>query len=132
MLTFEKLEETISIDRKGIFTIIALLAAIGVYFNSTRLSSSFLGVVLTIVYLTINSVFMGSIFFRDEKTSFRVIFGLLLSLMLIAIGGATIIVASSLIPIKFDTLTTTALLALITVILSFLNHTKIARKLLKD
>jgi len=132
MLLLEKLEETISTDGKGIFTIIALLSIIGIYANSTRLSSPFLGVILTIVYFTINSVFMGSIFFQDEKTSFRVIFGLLLSLMLVAIGGATIIVASGLIPIKFDTLTTTALLVLITATLSFLNHTKIARKLFKE
>jgi len=131
-LTLEKLEETISIDRKGIFTLIALLAAIGVYMNSTRLASSFFGVVLSIIYFTINSVFMGNIFLRDEKPNFRLVLGLLLLLMLVATGGATIIVASGLIPIKFDTLTTTALLALITVILSFLNHTKIARKLLKD
>lgn len=131
-MTLKKLEETISIDQKGIFTIIALLATIGVYINSTRLSSPLFGGVLTVIYFTINSVFTGSIFFQDEKTSFRVIFGLLLSLMLVSMGGATIIVASGLIPIKFDTLTTTALLVLITATLSFLNHTKIARKLFKD
>jgi len=131
-LTLEKLEQTISIDRKGTFTIIALLATIGIYMNSTRLSSPFFGVVLTIIYFTINSVVMGNVFFRDEKPNFRLVFGLLLSLMLVAAGGATIIVTSGLIPIKFDTPTTTALLALITVALSFLNHTKIARKLLKD
>jgi len=131
-LVLEKLDETISMDRKGIFTIIALLATIGIYTNSTRLSLPFFGVVLSITYFTINSVFTGNIFFRDENPNFRFVFGLLLSLMLVAIGGATIIVASALIPIKFDTPTTTALLALITVTLSSLNHTKIARKLFKD
>lgn len=131
-MVLEKLDETISMDRKGIFTIIALLATIGIYTNSTRLSLPFFGVVLSITYFTINSVFTGNIFFRDENPNFRFVFGLLLSLMLVAIGGATIIVASALIPIKFDTPTTTALLALITVTLSSLNHTKIARKLFKD
>jgi len=131
-LVLEKLEKTISMDRKGIFTIIALLATIGVYTNSARLSSPFFGVVLSIIYFTINSVFMGNIFLKDETSNFQFVFGLLLLLMLVSTGGATIIVASALIPIKFNTTTTTALLALITVILSFLNHTKIATKLLKD
>ncbi|UCE29045.1 MAG: hypothetical protein JSV85_07245 [Candidatus Bathyarchaeota archaeon] len=131
-MALEKLEKTISTDRKGIFTIVALLATIGMYANSTRLSSPFFGFALTTIYFLINSVFAGSIFLRDEKPNFRFLLGLLLLLMLVAIGGATIIVASGQIPIKFDNLTTTALLILITMILSFLSHTKIARKLLKD
>jgi len=131
-LTLEKLEKTISMDRKGIFTTIALLATIGVYINSTKLSFPLFGIVLSIIYFIINSVLMGNVFFRDENPNFRFVFGLLLLLMLVATGGATIIVASALIPIKFNTTTTTALLALITVTLSFLNHTKIATKLLKE
>jgi len=131
-MTLEKLEKAVSTDRKGFFTIIALLATIAIYINSTRLSSPLFGVILSIIYFAINSAFMGNIFFRDQNPNFRFVFGLLLSLMLVAIGGAAIMVASALIPIRFNTTTTTILLALMCVALSFLNHTKIAAKLLKD
>ena len=131
-MSLEKMERTISIDGKGVFTLISLASIIGIYINSTRLSSPYLGVILSIIYFSINSVLTGNIFFRDENANFRAIFGLLLLLMLIAIGGATIIVASAITPIRFDVTATTALLALLTVGISFLNHTGIMTKLLKE
>jgi len=129
-MSFEKMERTISIDGKGVFTLISLASTIGIYINLTRLSSLYLGVILSIIYFSINSIFTGNIFFRDESVNFRFVFGLLLLLMLIAIGGAAIIIASALIPIRFDVTATTALLALLTVGISFLNHTRIVTKLL--
>ena len=130
--SLEKVERIVSIDRKGILTLVSLGSTIGIYINLTRLSSPYLGVTFSVIYFLINSVFTGNIFFRDEVVSFRCIFGLLLLVMLIALGGTTIIVASALISIKFDAITTTALLASITATLSFLKHTRIMTRLLNE
>lgn len=132
MMPFEQMERTISIDGKGVFTLISLASTIGIYVNSTRLSSLYVGVILSIIYFLINSIFTGNIFFRDERVNFRFIFGLFLLLMLIATGGAAIIISSALVPIRFDATATTALLALLTAAISLLNHTKIMTKLLKE
>jgi len=131
-MSFKKIERTISTDRKGTFMLISLASTIGIYINSTRLSSLYLGVIFSIIYFLINSVFTGNIFFKDESVSFRFVFGLFVLLMLIAIGGAVIIVASALIPIRFNVTTTTALLAILTVGVSFLNHARIVTKLFRE
>ena len=132
MMSFEQMERTISIDGKGVFTLISLASTIGIYVNSTRLSSLYVGVILSIIYFSINSIFTGNIFFRDESINFRFVFGLFLLLMLIATGGAAIIISSALVPIRLDVTATTALLALLTVGISFLNHTRILTKLLRE
>lgn len=131
-MAFKKIERTISVDLRGVFTLISLASTIGIYINSTRLTSPYLGVIFTIIYFLINSIFTGNIFFDDENTYFRVILGLFALVMLIAIGGTAVIVASALIPIHFKVTTTTALLALITIVLSFLKHTRVTKKLFKE
>jgi len=119
------LARIIADDRRGYFTILALLSTIGMLINSITLSSPLLEIPLVLIYFLINSVFCGSIFFQEEPTSFRIFLGLLILLMLIVLGGAAIIITNSLFPTRLDMKTITAVLTLITIMFSLLKHTKI-------
>jgi hypothetical protein len=116
------LEEKIANDTRFYATIIAVCSVIAMLINSVTLSSSIAGAFFTFIYLMINSVFLGHIIFQEESPSFRVAFGLLVLIMLIALGAACIIVSSGFFPVRFDTETTIIVLASITAGVSFVNH----------
>jgi glucose uptake protein GlcU len=124
-MELQKIERIIADDRRGHFTILALLSAIGMLINAITLFSPALEIPLALTYFLINSVFCGSIFFQEENTGFRIVLGLLTLLMLIALGCAIVIIASSLFPTRLDMKTIIAVLSLITTALSFTKHTKI-------
>lgn len=123
------LEKTIAKNRRGCFTILAICSTIAMLINSITFSSSILGILFSSIYLLINSIFLGHIFFQEESASFRVALGFLVVIMLIALGGASIIIASGFFAIKFDTNTTIAVLTLITIAVSFINRIQIGKEL---
>ena len=124
-MKLQKLERIIADDRRGYFTVLALLSTIGMLINSITLFSPALEIPLALIYFLINSIFCGSIFFQEENTSFRIVLGLLILLMLIALGSAIVIIANSLFPTRLNLKTITAVLSLITTALAFTKHTKI-------
>lgn len=109
-----KLEELIAKDRRGVFTILAIASAIGLLINSIVFRSPLAGVAFTTLYFLINSILVGDAVFREESANFRILFGLLVTLMLIALGGASLIVVSAIFPIRFDAKATVAILTLAT------------------
>ena len=121
-MSLKGLEKTIAEDGRGCFTILAICSTIVMLINSITLSSPILGILFSSIYLLINSIFLGHIFFQEESASFRVAFGFIVVIMLIALGGAGIIIASGFFAIRFDTNTTTAVLTLITIAISFINR----------
>lgn len=128
-MRLRELEKTISKDQRGCFTILAVCSAIAMLINSITLSSPILGILFSSIYLLINSVFLGHIFFQEESTSFRVALGFLVAVMLIALGGAGMIIGSGFFAVKFDTDTTIAVLAVITIAISFINRLQVRMKL---
>lgn len=124
-MKLQKLERTIADDRKGYFTILALLSTIGMLINSYTLFSPIVEIPLALTYFLINIIFCGKIFFQEENTSIRITLGLLVLLMLIALGSALTIIASALLPIRLNMKTITAVLSLTTITLSLTKHTKI-------
>jgi len=124
-MKLERLEKTIAHDRRGYFTILALLSIIAMLINAITLSSPILELLFALMYFLINSIFCGSIFFQEEDVGFRIAFGLLVLLMLIATGSAIIIIARALFPIMLNMKTIIAVLSLITILLSVTKHTGI-------
>lgn len=123
-----KVEEAIAKDKKGFFTILAVFSAVVMFINSVTLSSQIIGALLTVSYFAINSIFLGHIFFQEETAAFRTAFGFLVAVMLVALCGATVIVASGFLPVKFDAQTTIVAITVVTVVVSITDHIKTRTK----
>ena len=122
-----KLEETIARDKRGIFTILAIASTIGILINSIIFLSSIIGIILAIIYFSVNSIFLGNVFFKEENASFRLLLGLLVLLMIIAMEGAFLIIMSAVFPIRFDAKATVAILNLATVAIWFMRRIRFAK-----
>jgi len=122
-----KLESMIARDRRGIFTILAIVSTIGMLINSTTFLSSIIGTILTAIYFLINSIFSGNVFFKEENANFRVLLGFLVLLMIIAIESASLIIISAVFPIIFDAKATVVILNLATVAIWFMRHVGFAK-----
>ena len=120
----EALEKIIATDKRGIFSILALVSTVGVYINSLTISLFFVGAVFSSIYFVINSIFLGQLFFEDESTNFRVALGLLLLFTLLgAISGlAMFVVALEIFPILFKMEMVVAILSITTIAISLINH----------
>lgn len=132
-MKLESLQEKITHNKFGCFTILALISAMGIFANSIIFSSFVLGILFTAIYSVINSILLGHIFFHNEKTGFRIAFGFLLLVMLIALGGviAMYIVAFEIFPIRFDIKIISTILCIITSTISFMNHMQTKPKVLQ-
>ena len=124
-----KLEEVITRDRRGVFTILAIASAMGVLVNSILFRSPLIGVAFTGLYFLINSILVGNALFREENTHFRMLFGLLVMLMIIALGGASLIIISALLPIRFDAKATVAILTFATATVWIIRRERVTRLL---
>lgn len=122
-----KLVEMIARDRRGVFTILAIVSTIGMLINSITFLSPIIGTVLATVYLLINSIFLGNVFFKEENTNFRMILGFLVLLMIIAIESASLIIISAVFPIIFDAKATVTILNLATVAIWFMRRVQFAK-----
>jgi uncharacterized integral membrane protein len=129
-MTLEKLEEMIARDRRCIFTVLAIVSTIAMLINSITFSSPIVGTALTTIYLLINSIFLGNLFFKEESANFRVILGSLVLLMIMALEGSSLIILSSLFTIIFDIKAAIVILNLATLAIWLMRHVGLA-KLLK-
>lgn len=123
----EAFEKIIATDKRGLFSILALLSTIGIYINSTIISSFLVGVLFSSIYFIINSIFLGQLFFEDDSPNFRVALGLLLLFMLLAAtnGLVMFVVALEIFPILYKMEVVTATLSMIMIAISLANHIKI-------
>ena len=81
--SLDKLESLIARDRTFLFTLISYLTVLAIYANSIMFRSPILGVTATILFLLIDSIFLGSAIFKKEKAFFKLAFGILLLVMLL-------------------------------------------------
>jgi hypothetical protein len=126
-MTLEKLEEIIARDRRGVFTVLAIVSTIVMLINLITFSSPIIGTVLTTIYFLINSIFLGNVFFKEESANFRVLLGFLVLLMIMALEGASLIITSAVFPIRFDAKATVAILNLATIAIWFMRRVRFAK-----
>ncbi len=126
---FERIERVISADQKGIFTLVSLASALMIYVNLSYISSLYLGVAFSTIYFLINSIFAGNILFKDESPGFRFALGFFIVVVLIALGSSAVIVATALVPVQFNVVTTIGLLVVLGAVTSLLNNKRIMAKL---
>lgn len=81
--SLDKLESLIARDRTFLLTLTSYVAVLMIYANSTLFKSQVLGIIATILFFLINSVFLGCTVFRKENAYFRLAFGILLLIMLL-------------------------------------------------
>lgn len=79
-----------SIDRSKAVMILVYVATTAVLFmNITRFESSIVGFVSSIIYLYISSVLSGNIFWREEFSWRKMLFGFSVVIVLLSLGGAS-------------------------------------------
>ena len=106
-------------DRYLAFTVISILCVLGWWFNFSLWHIAALYVILTVVYLLINSSWLGQVLGRavDLEQELQFIFGLFLMLFLVGFGLAVPIFFYKLLPIYL-----LIVLLTLTIIISFLNR----------
>ena len=87
-----RLEETIAMNNKFVFTLLSYLMIPVILLNLTFLQLPFVGILASSVFLTINAALLGHTFFRNESSFLRFVLGLLMLIMLLGfIGWLTMI-----------------------------------------
>jgi hypothetical protein len=81
--SLNKLESLVVRDRAFLFTLTSYVAVLAIYVNLILLKSAVLGGIATILFFSINSVFLGRAIFKKEDPFFRLVFGILLFVMLL-------------------------------------------------
>jgi len=87
------LERSIVQDKNFLYTIISFSTILVVFFNLTSFHYPLIGVIASIIFFVINTVFLGNAFFEKEPLFFRFVFGMLLFIMLLGfVGWLTLII----------------------------------------
>ena len=82
-----KLETLIARDAKLVFTLTSYILALATYANGSTLQSSFLGLIISVPYFAINSIFLGRAFFKNEDPFFRLMLGVLSLVLLLGFAS---------------------------------------------
>jgi len=86
-LRTKTLENQIVQDKNFLFTAISFIVIFAAFVNLNTLGSSLIGFVVLIVYVVINSVFLGNAFFKNESVFLRLLLGVLLLIVLLGLAG---------------------------------------------
>ena len=119
---FDRLEKTITHDKRLLFTLCSFALTLGIYINLSFFQSPVIGVVASILYFIINGVFLGHAFFEKETAFFRLMFGTLLLVMLLGFVGWLAVIIHNLDVTRFT------LVLLITATLSSLLNRRVKNK----
>lgn len=115
----ETVEELILRDEKFLFTILSLVMALIASLNSAFILSTAIGITTSMVYLLINTVFLGHALFEKETALVRLLLGNLFFLLLLGIiGWATLTIY------KLDVAAIAIVLCILTGLSSAMNRTK--------
>jgi len=96
-----KLETSIAQDQKLLFTLASYVLILAIYVNLNVFQFSVLGIVASILYFSINGIFLGHAFFEKEPLLFRLMFGMLLLIMLLGFVGWLVMIIYNLDVIRF-------------------------------
>jgi uncharacterized membrane protein HdeD (DUF308 family) len=115
-ITFGNLEKSLVQNKNFVYTITSLVGVIVVFLNLNSLESPLIGSIASVVYFGINAVFLGNALFGEEKTFFRLAFGILLLVMLLGFFGWLVLIIYNL-----DASMVTLVLLIVAVLSSLLN-----------
>jgi len=90
--SFAKLEELMVKDPKFLFTFASFAMVLVIHTNLSVNISSVVGTTATIIYLLINTAFLGQTFFKGESLFLRLALGSLLLIVLLGIVAWTVMI----------------------------------------
>jgi len=110
------MEKLVTRDEKFLFTTFSLLTILIIYINQIFFNSPITGIIASIIFFSLNTVFLGAAFFKEETAFIRIILGSLTFLLFLGtIGWITLIVHN------LDINSTSAALCIVTVLCSTIN-----------
>lgn len=99
---FKNIEKLITQDKPFAFTIVSLLISCIIYLNNVSVKSPIIGTVTSLVFFSINTIFIEHAFFEKENVFFRLMFGVLLLIMLLGFVGWLIMIIHNLDALRFS------------------------------
>jgi len=121
-LRFNIVEKSIVQNKNFLYTIVSYSIIFVIFVNLISLRSPLIGLMTSVIYSMINSVFLGNAFFGRENAFFRLIFGVLLLIMLLGFVGWLIMTIYNLDVIRFT------LVLIITTTLSSMSNRRMKHK----
>lgn len=91
-LRFAMIEKLVAQDKSFLYTIVSYSVALAIFINQNTLKSPLIGLVASVIYFVINTIFLGNAFFEKENTFFRSMSGVLLLTMLLGFIGWLILI----------------------------------------
>jgi len=92
-LKFDIIERLIVQDKNFLYTIISYSVILAIFMNLNSFKSPWIGLIASVIYFVINTVFLGNAFFEKENGFFKLTFGMLLLIMLLGfVGWLTLII----------------------------------------
>lgn len=116
-LKFGEVERSVVRDKNFFYTVISYAASIAVFLNLSSAQSPLVGLLASVLFLVVNTVFLGNAFFKNESMFFRLTLGALLLVLLIGfVGWLTLIIYN------LDAIRVTLALLAVTTLASLLNR----------
>jgi hypothetical protein len=86
-LRLENVEEFIVRDEKVLFTIVSFAMALIIFLNQVIIHSIIFGITSSLIFILLNAVFLGRVFFENETPLLRLVLGGLFLLLFLGIVG---------------------------------------------
>ena len=113
------IEELITQDKKFLFTTFSLLMILLIYINQIFVNSPIIGTIASLIFFSLNTIFLGQAFFEKEFSFIRITFGNLMFLLFLGtIGWITLIVYN------LDVNNTSVALCVVAILCSAINKLK--------
>lgn len=115
----EEVEEFIAGDANFLFTIVSFAMVLVFFLNHVFIHSIIVGVISSLVFLFLNTVFLGYALFKNEVLFLRFMLGGLVLLFFLGVVGWVVMIAYNL-----DTLRSTIALCILAGVSSAINRVK--------
>jgi hypothetical protein len=112
----EGMEKLITRDEKFVFTAFSLLMILIIYINQLLTNSPIIGAIASLIFFSLNTIFLEQAFFKEEISFIRLTLGSLTFLLFLGIIGWITLIAHNL-----DVNSTSAALCIVTVLCSTIN-----------
>ena len=116
---FKSIEESITRDEKFLFTIFSLLMILIIHLNQIFANSTIIGTTASLVFFSLNTIFLAQALFKEETPFIRLVFGNLFFLLLLGIIGWITLTVYNL-----DVNNTSIALCVVTILCSAINKLK--------
>lgn len=111
------LTQLIAQNKKLSFTMTSYASILAIFLNLATVHSPIIGIAASIIYLLVNSTFIGQAFFQDENLFTKFLLGSLLLIVMLGLIGWMVLMLYNL-----DNTRTTIVLLVTATLASILNH----------